>query len=612
MRYRETKARDTGLSFCFWLIWTLALGAPEMVMTQTHQGEPVNLGYRAFSYDGGVSEITEEKPESKLWYHDGHWWGVLWDNSSARFTIHRFDAAAGIWTNTFVLVDDRDRTAADVISDGGKLYVSSRARTNMKDGDSPIAELLRYTYNPELRSYSLDPGFPVRIPGTERTPALTIARDSWGRIWATWTSDANVMVNATDGTDTHWGVAFKLPVQGEPLLDSDISAVTAFKGDRIGILWSNQRTEAMYFAVHRDDSSDAVWAPRETVLDSIPSAADDHINLAIRESDGTILATTKTGLSGSNNPEIYLNKRDPDSGLWSNHIVWLTVNNLTRPITLYNSDSDSVYVLATEDSNPRKAYYKVAHIDNLDFAPTDDFGKLFIWSVKDSETNNLTSTKQMINDTTGLLAIASEKNTKYYLQNYLRYDNNRPVANADAYIVNQGEATVLDVTSNDRDSDGAIDPTTIFIVEQADSGTVTVNSSTGAVTYTPSPAFTGRDEFLYTVADDDGDYAQAARIAVIVARVSDTITVLPNYPNPFNGETKIVYSLPQSARVKLEIFNVRGRLVRTLVDEQQEAGFQRIRWQADDNDGNSAGSGVYFMRLEVGSEAVARRLILQK
>ena len=65
-----------------------------------------------------------------------------------------------------------------------------------------------------------------------------------------------------------------------------------------------------------------------------------------------------------------------------------------------------------------------------------------------------------------------------------------------------------------------------------------------------------------------------------------------NFPNPFNPATKIRYSLPSEARVALEIFDLLGRHVVTLVDEKQEVGFQEIAWDA-----SKIASGVYFYRI---------------
>jgi hypothetical protein len=66
------------------------------------------------------------------------------------------------------------------------------------------------------------------------------------------------------------------------------------------------------------------------------------------------------------------------------------------------------------------------------------------------------------------------------------------------------------------------------------------------------------------------------------------------YPNPFNPETSLCYSLARNASVSLTIYNVKGQVVRSLVAANQTAGEHRIRWNGTDNDGRSVGTGVYF------------------
>ncbi|MFQ6114653.1 MAG: T9SS type A sorting domain-containing protein, partial [bacterium] len=104
---------------------------------------------------------------------------------------------------------------------------------------------------------------------------------------------------------------------------------------------------------------------------------------------------------------------------------------------------------------------------------------------------------------------------------------------------------------------------------------------------------------------DDLDLAQTPPLP-------EKITLSPNYPNPFNAETNIEYALPGDSKVKLVVYNLRGQLVRTLVDGYEEAGNKKVKWEGRDNDGVEVGSGVYIMQLEVGHQKFSRRIILQK
>lgn len=70
-----------------------------------------------------------------------------------------------------------------------------------------------------------------------------------------------------------------------------------------------------------------------------------------------------------------------------------------------------------------------------------------------------------------------------------------------------------------------------------------------------------------------------------------------NYPNPFNANTQISFALPQSGKTKLEVFNILGQKVNTLVDEYMTAGFKIVNWDGRDNRGMEVPSGIYFYRL---------------
>ncbi len=70
-----------------------------------------------------------------------------------------------------------------------------------------------------------------------------------------------------------------------------------------------------------------------------------------------------------------------------------------------------------------------------------------------------------------------------------------------------------------------------------------------------------------------------------------------NYPNPFNPSTEIQYVLPKSGRVQIDIYNLNGQKVKTLVEAQQAAGVHRVTWTGDDDSGLPVAGGIYFYRL---------------
>ena len=83
----------------------------------------------------------------------------------------------------------------------------------------------------------------------------------------------------------------------------------------------------------------------------------------------------------------------------------------------------------------------------------------------------------------------------------------------------------------------------------------------------------------------------------------------PNFPNPFNASTQITYRLATPGPVRLEIYNVLGQPVRTLVNQFQPAGFYQVRWDARDQRGAAVAAGVYLTRLRHPDGAQTRRLL---
>ncbi|MCY3665403.1 MAG: DUF5050 domain-containing protein [Gemmatimonadetes bacterium] len=118
--------------------------------------------------------------------------------------------------------------------------------------------------------------------------------------------------------------------------------------------------------------------------------------------------------------------------------------------------------------------------------------------------------------------------------------------------------------------------------------------------------------FVSTTTDETGHFALPLR-----AFSTTKSTALPtdfalgqNYPNPFNPSTVIPYQLPTSAHVRLEVFNLLGQRLATLVDAEQAAGVHTAQWDATDAAGRAVGAGVYIYRLSSGGMTESRRMVL--
>lgn len=407
-----------------------------------------NVGHRAFIFSAsGVSAPTGQKPQSKLWHHGGYWWGSLFSRSSDAFTIYRFDMAAQTWTDTGTRIDDRNTSSADMLWDGAHLYAATAGRTT---GTSDSARLLRYSYNSATRSYSLDPGFPVTIVsgGME---AIVFDKDTTGTIWATYTRSNQVYITHSTTDDLTWTTPYVIPVSGASNLNSDdISAVVAFDG-KIGVMWSNQTDSTVYFATHADGASDTQWTVNPALQG--PKYADDHINLKSIQADpsGKVYAAVKTGLddlssSPQNAPLILLLTLDNNGG-WSRRTVGTIQDNHTRPIVMIDSQNRQVYVFMTVQYGTQTSgaiYYKSSPLDQLSF-PSGP-GTPFIENGTDTHVNNASSTKQTVNSSTGLLVLAGDDTSKYYLYNSLTLGSGGDVTPPDT-LIDSGPSGDLNDTS---------------------------------------------------------------------------------------------------------------------------------------------------------------------
>jgi hypothetical protein len=85
-----------------------------------------------------------------------------------------------------------------------------------------------------------------------------------------------------------------------------------------------------------------------------------------------------------------------------------------------------------------------------------------------------------------------------------------------------------------------------------------------------------------------------------------------NYPNPFNPSTSIAYEITEPGHVQLNIYNIKGELIRTLVDAPQTAQSYTVTWDGTDNVGNPISSGVYFYQMQSGKNTSTRKMLLMK
>ena len=388
---------------------------------------------------------TGEKPQSKLWFNDGIWWGSIW--SKTKYTIQRYDVS-GTWVDTGVVIDPRDKSQADMLWDGTHLYAISNVHEASSTLD-PAVRLYRFSYNATTKTYSPDAGFPVVIfqpASTTDLETVVMDKDSTGMLWATFTyanvpgscvtlatcpAGRSVYTAHSTTSDTAWSTPAVLPLaRAANVSGNDISSIVHF-GNKIGVLFSDQVPDpgpatsmtGDYFAVHVDGQPDSAWT-QETALFG-KRAADDHINLKAAP-DGRLYAAVKTsandaGTPVASDPLIYLLERTT-AGVWSTFAFSTVASQETRSQILLDPTHGVVYQFATFPPDGAyeaggKIYCKVTSMDSPSFDAGP--GSPFIDLAPGDHLNNFSTTKQTVSPASGLLGIAADDHNLHYAHNSL-------------------------------------------------------------------------------------------------------------------------------------------------------------------------------------------------
>lgn len=94
--------------------------------------------------------------------------------------------------------------------------------------------------------------------------------------------------------------------------------------------------------------------------------------------------------------------------------------------------------------------------------------------------------------------------------------------------------------------------------------------------------------------------------------IAPTPQIQSNYPNPFNPSTTIAFSIPETGRVRVSVYNIKGQKVKDLLDTEMTRGYHKVVWDGRDTNNRSVSSGIYFFKLESGGKTSIRKAMLMK
>lgn len=97
-----------------------------------------------------------------------------------------------------------------------------------------------------------------------------------------------------------------------------------------------------------------------------------------------------------------------------------------------------------------------------------------------------------------------------------------------------------------------------------------------------------------------------------VAQIIKSFKVMQNYPNPFNPSTTIQYEIPRAGKVEVQIFDINGRLVRTIENQNKSAGAYHVEWNGQNESGGKVASGLYLYSVKFENSIFSKKMILIK
>ena len=403
---------------------------------------------------GVKEEPTADGAESKLWFNDGIWWGILFNPDTTRYEIYQLDWTTQNWSSTGLAVDSRKDvrngvdsttvdTRADVLWDQatGKLYIASHMKIEAPsetDNSNFYAYLNRYSYIPGTKTYRLDNLTPALI-NSDRTEVLVMDKDSQGRLWVTYVSRKNtdavgvyrVYVNYTTtpglGGDFTWATPLDLSVLNPTpatVAKTDASAIIAFNTNKVGILWSNSitvsgvSTAKFYFAEHN-----AMVGPTSgwnvTPINIAGLTPNDHFKL-VTNSAGQVFSALKTWNDGTDDPSlpgVGVLARDTNGTFYFNEFSKGPAND-TRPTLALNESTNTLHLfVASNEAGGAICHATMPITTPLTNAPfttgpcteTALAANHFIESSVYPKINNPTTTKRNFNNQTGLVVMASDE-----------------------------------------------------------------------------------------------------------------------------------------------------------------------------------------------------------
>jgi hypothetical protein len=287
-----------------------------------------------------ITAHTGMKPQSKLWKHDGVWWGCFSDSTGT----HVWRMSKDRWIQSPTLTSRTD-IRADVLATGDLVEILLFGGRE--------SELVGCHYDSDAQQYGvIRPSVPV--PLDEGVETATIARDGDNRLWIASDGVNDVNVRYMNPEDRMFSGPITLH---DGIYKDDICVIASLPDGSVGVLWSNQNKKRYGFRRHTAGSAPSDWDPDEepagsSAIDHGDGMSDDHLNVAVGQ-NGTLYATVKSSYDTDGMPLVSCLIRRPN-GKWdelynvddegSRGVMVLDEGKQTI-LSIYTSYSDNAIVL---------------------------------------------------------------------------------------------------------------------------------------------------------------------------------------------------------------------------------------------------------------------------
>ncbi len=367
----------------FLFAWFWNSGQAQNLTEQHRSGE---FSYLLHLDPISVTATTGEKPQSKVWYYDNHWWTVM--PCSDGTYLWKLEGIT--WVRKLFLLDSHG-AHADVKPDGNKVHILLFRRS----GSYLVS--LEYVESQHTYQFWSQSPQPVALSLDSHVEVATIDIDSEQRMWLASDAYTDINVRWSDPPYTTWNGPYTIAEEVSAEVNSDdICAVVAFD-NKIGIFWSDQNEERFGFRYHNDGDSPTHWSSNEKPASQSAHSvgggmADDHMNFAVGQ-DGTLYVAVKTSYDHQGYPKIALLLRHPN-GDWDD--LYEVDEHGTRPIAILDEANDKLTVVYTETTGYDDIVCRHTSLNSISFGSKQ--------TLISGDHNNATSTKERFQNTVLILS----------------------------------------------------------------------------------------------------------------------------------------------------------------------------------------------------------------